>query len=373
MALIQHIARIQFDFGALAILPGELDWLGVRRPLLVTDPGIAASGILDRVIATIAARHPAVFAEAPRHPALPAVERALSLYQSEGCDGIVALGGGAAIDLAKAVALLATHAAPLGQYSVEQGGSQRITARVAPLVSVPTTAGTGSEIGRGAGVALDEHGVKHTFISVNLVPKAAICDPELTLTLPPAMTAGSGIDALSHCLEGYLSPALNPPVDAIALDAIERIARHLETAVTRSDHREARWNMLMGALEGGMCMWKGLGPAHALSIPLDTLDLHHGTLVGVVLPHVVRFVAPAVSEKMARLARALGTADAADGLADLNRRIGLPTGLAAMGVTEAVLPRIAAEAAASFFNASSARKGTADDYLALLHKAMQPA
>ncbi|MFM9887499.1 MAG: iron-containing alcohol dehydrogenase [Burkholderiales bacterium] len=370
MALIQHIARIQFDFGALATLPGELDWLGVHRPLLVTDPGIAACGILDRVIATIAARHPVVFAEAPRHPALPAVEHALLLYRSGTCDGIVALGGGAAIDLAKAVALLATHPAPLGQYSVEQGGSHRITARVAPLVSIPTTAGTGSEIGRGAGVALEEHGVKHTFISVHLVPRSAICDPELTLSLPPAMTAGTGIDALSHCLEGYLSPAVNPPVDAIALDAIERIARHLDTAVTHGSDREARWQLLMGALEGGMCMWKGLGPAHALSIPLDTLDLHHGTLVGVVLPHAVRFVAPAVPAKIARLARALGATDAADGLAELNRRIGLPAGLAAMGVTEAVLPRIAAEAAVSFFNASSARKGTTEDYLALLRAAM---
>ena len=369
MALIQHIARIQFDFGALASLPQELEQLAIRRTLLITDPGVAACGILDRVLAVLKGLQPAVYAEAPRHPALPAVEVALARYRDEGCDGIIALGGGAAIDLAKAVALLATHPAPLAQYSVEHGGSARITGKLSPLVSVPTTAGTGSEIGRGAGVALDAHGVKNTFISVHLVPKVAICDPELTLTLPAAVTAGTGIDALSHCLEGYLSPALNPPVDAIALDAIERIARHLPRAVANGADREARWQMMMGAIEGGMCMWKGLGPAHALSIPLDTLDLHHGTLVGVLLPHAVRFVAPSVPDKIERLARALGVTDAADGISALNRQIGLPAGLAAMGVPEDALPWIAAEAAASFFNVSSARKGTADDYLALLRAA----
>jgi hypothetical protein len=371
MALIQHIARIQFDYGALSTLPAELDLLGVLRPLVVTDPGVAAAGILDRVIAVLGAdRGERIYADAPRHPGLPAVERALALYRSGGCDGIVAVGGGAAIDLAKAIALLATHPGPLGQYCVEQNGSARITARVAPLVSVPTTAGTGSEIGRGAGVALDEHGIKPTFISVNLVPKVAICDPELTLSLPPSMTAGTGLDALSHCLEAYLSPALNPPVDAIALDAIERVVAHLENAVNRGSNREARWNMMMAAIEGGMCMWKGLGPAHALSIPLDTLDLHHGTLVGVLLPHVVRFVAPAVPAKVKRLALALGVADAADGLHELNRRIGMPAGLAAMGVNADLLPGVAAVAAGSFFNASSARKGSTQDYLRIARAAL---
>lgn len=370
MALIQYIARIQFDFGALSTLPSELDLLGVKRPLVLTDPGVKASGLLERVLATLGTRPRSVFAEAPRHPALPAAERALAIYRAEGCDGVIALGGGVSIDLAKVVALLATHPAPLAQYSTSQNGSAKITAKVAPLIAIPTTAGTGSDIGRGAGVALEEHGIKPVFASVNLIPKVSICDPELTLSLPPAMTAGTGIDALSHALEAYLSPAMNPPVDAVALDAIRRISTHLERAVTHGSDRSARWEVMMGALESGMCFWKGLGPAHALSIPLDTLDLHHGTLVGVLLPESVRFLAPAVQAKLKPLADALGVKDAADGLADLNRRIGLPSGLAAMGVTEAVLPKMAAEAAASFFNAALARKGTPEDYIGMMRAAM---
>ena len=370
MALIQYIARIQFDFGALATLPSELDLLGVKRPLVVTDPGVKSSGILDRVLATLGARPRSVFAEAPRHPALPAAERALAIYRAEGCDGIVALGGGVSIDLSKVIALLATHPAPLSQYSTDNNGSGKITSKIAPLVAIPTTAGTGSDIGRGAGVALEEHGIKPVFASVNLIPKVSICDPELTLSLPPAMTAGTGIDALSHALEAYLSPAINPPVDAVALDAIRRVSRHLERAVTHGSDRTARWEVMMGALESGMCFWKGLGPAHALSIPLDTLDLHHGTLVGVILPHGVRFLAPAVKDKLPALADALGVRDVADGLEDLNRRIGLPTGLAAMGVTEAVLPQMGKDAAASFFNAALARKGTPEDYVEIMRAAM---
>jgi 4-hydroxybutyrate dehydrogenase len=370
MALIQYLARIQFDFGALATLPSELDLLGVKRPLILTDPGVKASGILERVRATLGNRPHSVFAEAPRHPALPAAERALAIYRGDGCDGIVAVGGGVSIDLAKAVALLATHPAPLGQYSTDNNGSAKITANIAPLIAIPTTAGTGSDIGRGAGVALEEHGVKPVFASVHLIPKVSICDPELTLSLPPAMTAGTGIDAMSHALEAYLSPAINPPVDAIALDAIKRLAANLERAVTHGSDREARWQVMMGALESGMCFWKGLGPAHALSIPLDTLDLHHGTLVGVLLPHAVRFLAPAVQPKLPALAAALGAHDAAAGLVDLNRRIGLPAGLAAMGVTEDVLPRMAAGAAGSFFNSACARRGTQEDYVAMMRAAM---
>lgn len=369
MAFIQYLARIQFDFGALATLPDELDLLGVKRPLIVTDPGVKTGGVLERVLTTLGARPRSVFDQAPRHPALPAAERALAMYRGDACDGIIALGGGAPIDLSKIVALLATHPGPLAQYSTENNGGGKIGA-IAPLVAIPTTAGTGSDIGRGAGVALEEHGVKPVFASVNLIPRVSICDPELTLSLPPALTAGTGIDALSHALEAYLSSALNPPVDAIALDAIRRLAAHLERAVTHGSDRQARREVMMGALESGMCFWKGLGPAHALSIPLDTLDLHHGTLVGVLLPEAVRFLRPAVEAKLPALAAALGVNDVAEGLADLNRRIGLPPGLAAMGVKEDVLPEMAQLAAGTSFNTTSARRGTPEDYLALVRAAM---
>lgn len=366
VSFMQYIGRIQFGFGALAELGNELGLLGIKRPLLMTDAGVVAAGILDKVAAALRPdQEPSTFANCPREPTEAAALEALSVYRKRRCDGIVAIGGGAVIDLAKAAALMCTHPGPIGQYAASKGGSAKITANVAPVVSVPTTAGTGSEIARGAGIALGDAGIKAIFLSVNLVPKAAICDPELTLTLPAGMTAGSGIDGLGHCLEAYLSPAVNPPVDAIALDGIRRIARNLDIAVREPGNRDARWNTMMGAVEGGMCFWKGLGAAHALSIPLDTYGLHHGTLIGMLLPEAVRFARPAAAERFEALDEIFGE-PTEDGLASLNQRIGLPTSLAALGVPHGALDSIAAEAAASVFNTTAPRRGTQGDYLAML-------
>lgn len=366
VSFMQYIARIQFGFGALQTLPAELALLGVKRPLLMTDRGVAAAGILTRVEEALGPRPAAaVFLDCPRHPTEAAGAQALALYQAHDCDGVVAVGGGAVIDLAKIVALMHTHPAPLAQYSSESGGSGRITAQLAPVVSIPTTSGTGSEIGRGAGVALGDGGVKAVFLSVNLVPRVAICDPELTLSLPAGMTAGAGIDAIGHCLEAYLSPAINPPVDAIALDGLRRLIPGLPRAVAEPGHRQARWDTMMGALEGGMCFWKGLGAAHALSIPLDAYDLHHGTLVGMLLPGAVRFARPVATDKLAPLDALFGQ-PAEEGLAALNAQIGLPRSLGALGVPRDALADIAAAAAASVFNKTTARPGTAQDYRAML-------
>lgn len=369
MAFIQYINRIQFDFGALKLLQPELQGLGVRRPLVVTDAGVVASGILDRVVQALNGHPHEVFARAPRHPDLPSINAALELYRASGCDGLIAVGGGAAIDLAKGIALLATHEGEIGSFGAHHGGSARIGPHVAPMIAIPTTAGTGSEIGRGAGIALTPGGEKAVLLSVNLIPKVAIYDPELTLSLPPAVTAGTAIDALSHCLEPFLSPAVNPPVDAIALDGIARLYRFAEIAVRKGANRQARWEVMMGALEGGMCFWKGLGPAHALSIPLDTYDLHHGTLVGVLLPASVRFQAASVGPKYEQLRHVFGGIDPVQALQDLNRRLGLPGSLGELApVPRADFARIADQAAASVFNRNAARTGTADDYLAMLEE-----
>lgn len=369
MALIQYMARIQFAHGARTELPAELDGLGVARPLVMTDEGLVAAGVLAQALEALPpGRVAATFDAVPSNPTEASVLAALAIYRAADCDGIVAVGGGSVIDAAKAVALLAMHPGPLGGYRV--GGGQRI-GPVAPVVSVPTTAGTGSEIGRGMGITLDEAGIKAVFISPHLIPRAAICDPDLTASLPRMLAAGTGIDALSHCIEAFLSPAVNPPADAVALDGIARLARHLPDAVTERGAK-ARWNTMMGAIEGAMAMWKGLGASHALSMPLDALNLHHGTVVGVLLPHAVRFVAPAVpAERMARLLAALGDADGdpADALARLAARIGLPPGLDAMGILPDSLPRFAAEAAQTPFNATSARPCGAEGYLALARAA----
>ena len=261
MALITYLTTVRFGFGVLAELPEDLAALGMERPLIVTDRGIAAAGLLERLDAVLGTRPRSVFDEVPPNPTEEAALRALDQYRSEGCHGLIGFGGGSPIDLAKAVALLAAHPGPLAQYAMIEGGLARITDEVAPVIAIPTTAGTGSEVGRGSLINLSD-GRKVGLISPHLIPKRAICDPELTLVLPPRLTAATGMDALSHCIETFLSPRFNPPADAIALDGAGRIVRHLERAVENGADREARAELMMGALEGGLTFQKGLGAVH---------------------------------------------------------------------------------------------------------------
>ncbi|HZS82835.1 MAG TPA: iron-containing alcohol dehydrogenase [Stellaceae bacterium] len=374
MALINYLTRIQFDFGAVALLPAELRALGMARPLLVTDPGIAASSLLRRVQDMLPTHH-VLYAETPANPTERAVLAALRLYREQGCDGLVALGGGSSMDLAKGVRLLATHPEPLVQYAFIEGGAAKIRPSMPPMVAIPTTAGTGSEVGRGAVIVMAD-GRKLGIGSPHLVPSLALCDPELTLGLPPALTAGTGMDAIAHCIETFLAPAVNPPAEAIALDGLARASRHIERAVADGSDREARWNMMMAAMEGAMAFQKGLGAVHALSHPLGSiaeLKLHHGTLNALFLPPVLRFNRPAVGDKWQRLAAAMGLpeeSDVAAAVAALNARLGLPSGLRAMGVPGQILPAMAEEATKDHCNATNPRPARREDYLALLHEAM---
>lgn len=369
MPLISYMSRVQFDFGAVKLLRDELALLGVKRPLLVTDPGVRSVGLVDRALSALAA-HPPTFAETPGNPTEVAAEAALAAYRRHECDGVVALGGGSAIDLAKAVALLATHPGSLGDYVVQGGASARIR-EVAPVLAIPTTAGTGAEVGRAATLSL-RSGKKIACVSLRLIPRTAICDPELTLSLPPLMTAATGMDALTHGIESYLSKSENPPAAAVALDCVERAGRWLERAVTHGDDREARWHMLMAALEGGLTFQKGLGAVHAAGHPMEPLGYHHGTLNAILLPPVLRFNAPAVPEKMTRLKAALGLApeaDLADWIAGLTRRIGLPTSLRELGLDSALIPKLADEASHEHLSETNPRSASAADYRYILEQA----
>ena len=376
MSLINYLTKIQFDHGAVALLEAELDALGVDRPMVVTDQGVRAAGLLDPVFrANAEGAELIIFDETPPNPTEGAVEAALALYKERECNGLIAVGGGSSIDLAKAVVLLATHEPPLEQYAVILGGMAKITADFAPVIAIPTTAGTGAEVGLAALITLRD-GRKLAFRAPSMIPNVALCDPDMTLGLPPGLTAATGMDALTHCVETFLSPRDNPPAGAIALDGAGRAMRYIERAVSDGADREARWNMMMASLQGGLTFQKGLGAVHAMSHPLGGLAdpvLHHGTLNAVILPAVLRFNAGHTGSKYDDLRRTLdlppGT-DVAEAIEDLNQRLGLPANLREMGVTEDVLPRMVEGAVADHSTPSNPRPADAADYERLFVEAM---
>ena len=377
MPMIGYLTKIQFDHGALALLPEELELLGASKPLVVTDPGIVASGLLDQLLGALGDLPHAVFDETLSNPTEEGVLAALAIYKEQGCDSVVGFGGGSSIDLGKAVRLLSTHAPPLVSYAMAEGGVERITADMPPLVAIPTTAGTGSEVGRGSVVVMAD-GRKLGLISPHLMPSVAICDPDLTLGLPPSLTAATGLDAMSHCMETYLSPAVNPPADAIALDGLRRAAAHIETATNDGSNKEARWNMMMAAMEGAMAFQKGLGAVHAMSHPLGALEelrLHHGTLNAVVTPAVLEFNKDSVGDKYAVLADAMGLppgADLIEAVADLNERLGMPASLAEMGVKPEWFRELSEQAVGDHCNGTNPREAGVEDYIALFEAASKP-
>ncbi|QRQ88939.1 iron-containing alcohol dehydrogenase [Cupriavidus oxalaticus] len=379
MALINYITQIQIDFGAIGLLAQECERIGITRPLVVTDAGVKAAGIVQRVLEQLRPGCEAVIYDGtPSNPTEAAMREAMRLYGEYRCDGIIAVGGGSPIDLAKGVAVCATHDGPLRQFAAIEGGVARITAATAPVIAIPTTAGTGSEVGRGAVLILDD-GRKVGVLSPYLVPRVAICDPELTLGLPPMLTAATGMDAIAHCLETFMTPAFNPPADGIALDGLRRAWLHIERARRDPQDRAARLAMMSASMQGALAFQKGLGCVHSLSHALGGLmpTLHHGTLNAVLLPAVIRFNADAPSmqadDKLARIAQAMGLPDSGavgPAITDMNRRLGLPAGLREMGVDPALFPRVIDYALADHCHKTNPREASAQDYLALLQASL---
>ncbi len=371
MHTISYLTNINFGLGASESLGGVLRELGVTRPLVISDHGIKAAGLLDRPGFAFLKTAP-IFLDVSTNPTESAVIAGLELYRQGGCDGVVAIGGGSPIDLAKGVALLATHDGELERYAAILGGVARITSAVAPLVAIPTTAGTGSEVGRAALITLDD-GRKLGFISPFLIPRRAVCDPALTMGLPPTLTASTGLDALSHCIETYLSPRYNPPAEAIATDGFIRIWQALPVAYADGTNAQARTELMMGALEGGMTFQKGLGAVHALSHALGGLKdakLHHGTLNAILMPPVLRWnvEVEAAAEKIRHLERLAGLEGAtlATTLDDLNQRFGITPRLSELGVTREVIDWVCERALADHSHPTNPRPLTKEDYAAIL-------
>jgi len=379
MSLINYVTKIQFGYDSLQHLAAEAERAGITRPLIVTDVGVRRAGIVDKVIAALGAeRNPTIFDATPSNPNEHAVREAVEQYHLGECNGIIAVGGGSSIDLAKGVAVCATHDGPLQSFAVIEGGLDRITAATAPLIAIPTTAGTGSEVGRGAILILDD-GRKVGVISPYVVPRVAICDPELTLGLPAMLTAATGMDAIAHCIETFMAPAFNPAADGIALDGLWRAWEHIERATTEPGDREARMNMMSASMQGALAFQKGLGCVHSLSHALGGINpkLHHGTLNAIFLPAVVDFNAnaPTVRDerKLERLRHAMGLAAGAnigEAIEDMTRRLGLPTRLSEIGVDPSLFAGIVEGALHDHSHKTNPREASPADYLSMLEQSL---
>ncbi len=379
MSLIYYLTHVHIDFGIRSLLAAECERVGIKKPLIVTDAGVRAAGVLQKVLDVLpASLQGPIYDRTPSNPTEAAVREAAAMFNKHGCDGLIAVGGGSSLDCAKGVAIAATHPGPLVAYATIEGGSGKITDAVAPLIAVPTTSGTGSEVARGAIVITDDHR-KLGFHSWHLLPRSAICDPELTLGLPPGLTAATGMDAIAHCMETFMAAPFNPPADGIALDGLERGWAHIERATRDGQDRDARLNMMSTSVQGAMAFQKGLGAVHSLSHSLGGANprLHHGTLNAMFLPAVVRFNAEAPSvvrdKRLARMARAMGLAgggEIPEAIREMNARLGLPTGLAAMGVEPALFERIVSGALADHCHKTNPRIVSADDYHELLEASL---
>ena len=378
MAFIFYLTHIHIGADSLQMLPSECERIGIKRPMIVSDKGVVAAGIVGRVTEKLGGLACTLFDDTPSNPTENKVRDAADLFRATKCDGLIAVGGGSSIDLAKGVAILATHSGELKEYATIEGGSGKITDKAAPLIAIPTTAGTGSEVARGSIIIVND-GRKLGFHAWHLLPRSSICDPLLTLGLPPYLTAATGMDAIAHCIETFLAPAFNPPADGIALDGLERGWANIELATRDGGNIDARLNMMSASMQGAMAFQKGLGAVHSLSHPLGGLKidgktgLHHGTLNAIVMPAVLRFNASAPSvireKRIQRLKHAMrlsAEADIAEEVVQMCTRLGLPIKLSQIGVQREMFDKVIHGALLDHCHKTNPREASADDYRAML-------
>ena len=368
MASILNFPPVHFDFGAIKELTPELSKRKIDRPLVITDQGLVEHGVYKKLRDALPSDMVvSLFDEIPENPTILGIEQALAVYKKHKCNGIIGLGGGSVLDSGKALRVIATHDIALIDIL---GNPDKITANVAPYITIPTTAGTGAEITPGGGIHPKPNTPAFGIRSIHIRPDLAICDPEFTMTLPPRLTAATGMDALTHCVEGFLSNNSNPPTEAIAVDGTRRIINYINRAVADGDDREARSEMSMAALEGGMAIYMGLGPIHALSMTFGNSPLHHGTLVTVVMPAIMRFYNDRIKgSALERIAEAMKlTADKesgnriAEAVTELNAKLGLPSTVRQMGYDKTDIEQMVRDSCGSHFNITAPIRLTAEDY-----------
>ena len=358
------LPRLIFGAGALGALPDELAALGVSRPLLLSDRGLERAGLMAAAFAVLPGAAPHL--DVPENPCLADADTALASFRAAGCDGVVALGGGSVIDTAKFVAALA--GLPAAARAVDLQGRPEQIGDVCPLVAVPTTVGTGSESSPVAALHSEPGAPAAGTRSIRLVPRVAVCDPDLVRTLPRWMVAATGVDALSHCIEGFLAEPANPFVDALALDGLSRAWAAIAAAIEPVADA-ARGELMAAAFAGGAAIHKGLGPAHAVAVACGDQHLHHGTLIAAALPLTLALVLPHVPAKADRAAAAMGLArgsDIPDALRSLNHTLGLPAGYHEAGYRPGPVKSLVDRALASHFNRSSPYVPTREEYRAVI-------
>lgn len=376
--------KIIFGPGAVKSLGDHALRLGGSRVQIVADPGVVKAGLVDRIQLALkeAHLHGFVFDGVAPNPVEQNVLDGVAHYKESGCDVIVGIGGGSSMDAAKGIRLKSTHDLPLSEYTTDNEGWNKITPRVPPMISIPTTAGTGSEVGRGAVITFESTGRKALVFSPNLLADVALCDPELTLGLPPHITAWTGADALTHNVESFLSNVYHPICEGIAHQGVRLCFQHLLEAVANGSNVEARQGMMMAALMGGIAFQKDLGAIHSLAHPLSVhCGLNHGLANAVMLPHVLRFNLATGAENMALLARGIGedtgTLSAEDAgqrfiarIEKLLREINIPPTLSELGVRAEDLERLVPDAFADPCHSYNPRSCTAEDMRRMYEEAM---
>ena len=369
---------IKFGAGRIAELPAACVQAGIKRPLLVTDRGLASLPITLQTlnIMDAAGLGRSMFSDVDPNPNEINLEAGLKVYTAGNHDGVIAFGGGSGLDLGKMIAFMSGQTRPLWDFEdVGDWYTRADPAGIAPIIAVPTTAGTGSEVGRASVITNSLTHVKKIIFHPKVLPTVVICDPELTVGMPKSITAGTGMDAFAHCLEAYCSPSYHPMSRGIALEGLRLVNTWLPRAYADGTDLEARAQMMSAAAMGAVAFQKGLGAIHALSHPVGAVyGTHHGTTNAVVMPAVLRFNRPAVADQLAQVAAYLGIAGGFDGFAarvdELLAAFNMPKGLAAMGVQAERLDELAAMAIEDPTAAANPVKLTLQNTRALYEAAM---
>jgi len=376
--------KIIFGCGAVNSIPEIVSDFSINRVLIVTDEGIVKVGLVEKItdnLQKVGLEH-ALFDGVSPNPTEDDVYSGVEQYHSKRCDFVIGIGGGSSLDAAKAIRLKATHDLPLAEYEAQLGGAGKMSPDMPDMIAVPTTAGTGSEVGRGAVITIKSTRRKTLIFGPYLIPSVAVVDPELTISLPKTLTAYTGMDALTHNLESYLSTQYHPICDAIAIKGVELAGAYLNRAVENGQDIEARTNMMMAATMGAIAFQKDLGVAHSLAHPLSTVaGIHHGLANAIVLPYTMEFNFEHAKEKLRDIAAALGV-NVSDMLLDdaaqtaiaqikqLEKEIRIPERLSDVGVSTDMIPQLSEQAIEDGCHLTNPRKCQKEDMVYLYNKAL---